>query len=179
MKVRPYRNEVLLATTAIDEAVIGICVIVITVLWLNERKFTEEKKGTIGLSLVALILISVSKNFAIIIHTSLNGLRKNCKRKQKKKRHLKLPKGELQRNAPPPRRKESKSGVLEYDCVVEEINQKVKSVVHSVQSNECLHMQTIAAGPDDGMNLQVDEELEEKKKRRFTPRRAGYMGRYI
>ena len=101
--VRPYRNEVLLATTSIDEAVIGVCVIVMTVLWVNERNFTEEKKSTIGLGLVALILVSVSKNFAIIIYSSLGGLRGRCKRKRKRRRRRRLPSGELKVHEPPPR----------------------------------------------------------------------------
>ena len=60
--------------------------------------------------------------------------------------------------------------MLVHDMTVEDITEKVKSVVHSVQSNECLPLQTFGAGPDDGLNMRADEELENEK-RGVTPRR--------
>ena len=88
VKVRPHHNEAILVTTSIDEVVVMAAVVVFTVLYFNNDNFSDQKKRTIGLALVVVIILSVSKNFGVIIYKGIRYLRKAYRRRIKNKRRL-------------------------------------------------------------------------------------------
>ena len=87
--VRPHRNAAILATTAIDEVVIMVTVIVFAVLHFYNDTFTADRKRTIGLAIVAVILLSAASKFALIFYKAFMHLTKSCRERnyQKKLRH--------------------------------------------------------------------------------------------